>query len=62
QQNVELKIYDVLGREVITLLDEIKAPGTYEVQFNANTLASGTYFYRLQVGDKIETKKMVLLK
>ncbi|MCB9248562.1 MAG: T9SS type A sorting domain-containing protein [Ignavibacteriales bacterium] len=62
QQNVELKIYDVLGREIKTLVDEIQASGTYEVQFNANALASGTYFYRLQVGDYSEIKKMIFLK
>ncbi|MDP2366422.1 MAG: T9SS type A sorting domain-containing protein [Ignavibacteria bacterium] len=61
-----LKVYDVLGDEVATLLNEEKAAGTYEVTFNAAAatggLASGIYFYRLTAGNFIETKKMILLK
>ena len=60
--NVELKIYDILGREVATLVNETKAPGNYEVNFNAANLASGVYFYQLRAGDFIQTKKMILLK
>lgn len=59
---VTLKIYDVLGREVATLVDEIKDAGSYEETFRSKTLPSGIYFYKLHVGNYIETKKMVLLK
>jgi len=62
-EHVSLIVYDILGREVATLLDEHKSPGTYEVNFNAESLQSGVYFYRLQVGDKYEAvKKMMVLK
>jgi len=59
---VIIKIYDILGSEVITLLNENKEPGVYEVEFNAAHLSSGTYIYRLVAGSFVETKKMVLLK
>jgi len=57
-----LKIFDILGREVATLIDEYKPAGTYEIEFNASGLASGVYFYRLQGGDYTATKKLLLLK
>jgi len=57
-----LKIYDVLGNEVVTLVDEYKPAGVYEVEFSAKNLPSGIYFYKLQDGGIVETKKMVLLK
>ena len=59
---VKIKIYDVLGREVRTLVNEFKQAGTYELQFSANGLASGIYLYRIESGKFIETKKMILLK
>jgi len=59
---VQLKIYDVLGNEVAVLVDEYKSAGNYEVEFNSQNLSSGIYFYRLQAGSFIETKKMVLMK
>ncbi|MBN1634789.1 MAG: T9SS type A sorting domain-containing protein [Ignavibacteria bacterium] len=59
---VTLKVYDLLGREVATLINENLHPGTYEVSFNANNLSSGIYFYRLSAGNFSETKKLVLLK
>ena len=67
---VTLKVYDILGREVTTLVDEEKPAGEYEVEFNASNLTSrqgsaltsGIYFYQLKAGDFIETRKMVLLK
>lgn len=62
QSYLTLKIYNVLGQEVSTLLNEMKQPGRYEVQLNAEGLASGMYFYRLQAGNFIETKKLVLLR
>jgi hypothetical protein len=61
---VTLKIYDILGNEVATLVNDSKAPGFYEVQFDANKygLASGIYFYKLSAGDFTSTKKFVLMK
>ena len=57
-----IKVFDVLGREVATLIDEYKNAGSYKVEFKADHLSSGVYFYQLQVGDYLETKKMILLK
>ena len=59
---VKLTIYDIRGREVITLLDEQQTPGTYQVEFQNEDLPSGTYFYRIQADDFISTKKMVLMR
>ncbi len=58
----QLKVYDVLGNEVSTLVNEEKIAGTYEVGFNAEKLTSGVYFYKLTAGSFISTKKMLLLK
>ncbi|MBK7631175.1 MAG: T9SS type A sorting domain-containing protein [Ignavibacteriales bacterium] len=60
--NQTLKIYDVLGNEVETLVNEYKPAGSYEVEFNASSLSSGIYFYKLQAGEFIQTRKMILLK
>jgi len=62
RQFVTLKIYDVLGNEIVVLVNEEKPSGNYEVEFNADEITSGIYFYRLQAGDFIETKKMILIK
>ena len=59
---VTLKIYDILGREVQTLVNEMQAPGQYTLTFNAQNLASGIYFYRLSAGNFSEVKKLMLLK
>ena len=59
---VTLKVYDILGREVATLVNEEKPAGTYEVEFNGAVLTSGVYFYKLQTGSYVETKKMMLVK
>jgi hypothetical protein len=59
---VTLKVYDILGAEVVTLVNEEKVAGKYEVSFDASRLASGIYIYRLQANDYISVKKMVLLK
>ncbi len=59
---VSLVVYDILGREVATLVNKIQAPGNYRIVFEANGLSSGIYFYQLRYGSKIATKKMVLLK
>ena len=61
-QFVSLKVYDVLGNEIATLVNEEKAAGTYEVDFYGTVLPSGIYFYKLQAGSFAETKKMVLLR
>jgi len=60
--NVSLKVYDVLGREVATLVNGRQEAGRYSVSFNAASFASGVYFYRLQAGNFVQTKKMMLVK
>jgi photosystem II stability/assembly factor-like uncharacterized protein len=60
--NTKLVVYDLLGREVAVLVNEKKAPGSYEVTFDAEGLSSGVYFYRLEAGSFVQIKKMVLLK
>jgi len=63
-QFVTLKVYDLLGREVATLVNEEKTAGNYEIEFGVKSLelSSGIYFYKLQAGEFVETKKMILLK
>ena len=60
--HVVLKVYDLLGRELMTLVDEEQISGSYSVRFDAEVLASGVYLYRLQVGGFIQTRKMMLLR
>jgi hypothetical protein len=72
RQLTSVKVYDVLGREVATLVNEVKEPGTYTVEFsakggsasggNASSLASGVYFYRLSAGNYVATHKMILMR
>ena len=62
QTRVTLKIYNVLGSEVATLVNEEKPAGSYNVTFNAGNLASGVYFYQLKAGNFISTKKLMLVK
>ncbi len=57
-----LKVYDVLGNKVATLVDEYRNAGSFEIDFNASELSSGVYFYKLQAGSFIQTKKMILIK
>lgn len=59
---VSLRVFDALGREVSALLGEELSPGTYSRQWNAVNVPSGIYFYRLQAGEFVETKKMILLR
>ena len=59
---VTLKVYDVLGREIETLVNEEKPAGNYEVKFNGNGLSSGIYFYKIQAGNNASVKKMILMK
>ena len=61
-QFVILKVYDVLGKEFATLVNEEKPAGSYEVKFDASKLASGIYYYQLRAGEYVKTKKMILLK
>ena len=60
--NVTLKVYDILGNEVVTLLNEEKNAGVFSVTFDATGLSSGIYFYRLQSGNFVQTRKMLILK
>ena len=59
---VVLKVYDILGREIKTLVNEKLTPGSYEVIFNGSNLTSGIYFYKLMIGNFTDTKKMILIK
>ena len=59
---VSLKVYDVLGNEIKTLVNEIKSPGVYKVEFDGSNLSSGIYYYKLTAGEFSEVKKMTLLK
>ena len=60
--NVELKVYNLLGQEVATLVNQEMNAGNHDVKFNASLLSSGIYFYTLKAGDFISSKKMLLLK
>ena len=59
---VTLKVYDILGKEIATLVNEVKNTGSYIVEFNGSNLPSGTYFYRLEAGDYVNVKKMLFIK
>ena len=59
---VSLKIYDILGNEVATLVNGYQEANSYRVRFNANRIASGIYFYKLKTGEFVQTKKMILMK
>ncbi|MBK7632778.1 MAG: T9SS type A sorting domain-containing protein [Ignavibacteriales bacterium] len=62
RSNVSLKIYDLLGNEVADLVNEEQEVGFYNIDFDASKFSSGVYFYRIQAGDFVQTKKMILLK
>jgi hypothetical protein len=59
---VQLKVYDLLGREVVTLVNKEQTKGSYKINFNASYLTSGIYFYKLQSGNFSDTKKLILLR
>jgi hypothetical protein len=59
---VSLKIYDILGSEVASLVNTNQTPGNYKIVFDANNFSSGIYFYTLKVGSLIQSRKMILLK
>ena len=60
--SITLKVYDILGREVTTLINRKQKPGEHQITFNASNLASGVYYYQLRTGNFVKTKKMILLK
>jgi hypothetical protein len=60
--NVEIKVYNVIGMEVATILNERRQAGTHSIEFNASNLSSGIYFYKIVSGKYSEIKKMILLK
>jgi CubicO group peptidase (beta-lactamase class C family) len=62
RSQVTLKVYDVLGNVVVTLVDEEKEPGYHSIEFNGSNLSSGVYFYQLRAGNFVDTKEMVLVK
>jgi len=59
---VTLDVYNAIGQKVASLVNETKADGNYSVDFNASTLTSGIYFYKISAGNFTETKKMILMK
>jgi hypothetical protein len=59
---VRLRVYDITGREVATLANDVMQPGSYEARFDGSRLASGIYFYQLSAGSFVETRKMMLVK
>jgi len=62
ENNVEVKVFDILGKEIATLVQERLRAGEYSVKFDGSKFSSGTYFMRLQSGENVELKKMILLK
>lgn len=62
KEKVALKIYNIMGKEISTLVNENLSSGSYEIKWDGETLNSGTYFYKIQIGNFIETKRMVLIK
>ena len=59
---VIIKVYDILGNEIKTLVNEEKTIGNYEIEFDGSNLASGIYLYRMQAGNFSDTKKLILIK
>jgi len=62
ESKVVIKIYDILGAEVVAVVDDKKELGYYEVELNGKNLLSGTYIFRIISGDFVDVKKMILLK
>jgi hypothetical protein len=62
KSNVSLKVYNILGQEIMTVLNETKVPGSYDVRVDGSNLSSGVYFYRLQTNNYASTKKFLLIK
>jgi hypothetical protein len=59
---IKLIVYDILGKEIVTLVNEKLSPGTYDVNFDGSNLPSGIYFYKLETGNFSDIKRMVLIK
>jgi hypothetical protein len=59
---VVLKVFDILGKEVTVLINEIMQPGTYEIKFDGTNFSSGIYFYNIEINNNAEVKSMILLK
>jgi hypothetical protein len=59
---VKLSVFDILGREVSVLVNEVKAPGHYTIDFNSTGLSSGIYFCKMEAGNFVDTKKLTLIK
>jgi hypothetical protein len=59
---VSLRVFDVTGKEIATLVDEMKSAGEYDVSFDARNFASGVYFYRLQTNSAVVVKKMLVVR
>ena len=59
---INLKVFNLLGQEVATLVNDLQGPGTYHVTFEASRFASGVYFYRLQAGSFTDMRKMMIIK
>jgi hypothetical protein len=59
---VSIKIYDILGRQIMTIVNEYKDPGYYTIHLNAEKFASGLYFYRMETGNYSNTRKFLLIK
>jgi Secretion system C-terminal sorting domain len=57
-----MKIYDIVGKEVMTIVNEFKTGGSYIISFNASNLSSGIYYYKMKAGDFEQVRKMVLIK
>ena len=62
QSNVKIKVFDILGREVITLLNDNKIAGNYSLTFDGSDLSTGIYFYQIRTGNFTQTKKMIILR
>jgi len=62
EEFVTIKVYDVLGREVTTLVNEKESAGIHEINLNASAFSSGTYFYKMQAGNFVASKKLILIK
>ena len=62
QKHVQLEVYDILGRKVATLVDDVPPKGVYPEKFNAEGLASGIYIYRITIDGEVTSKKMTLIK
>jgi hypothetical protein len=60
--HIKLKVYDILGNEVATLVNEVKSPGNYAAEFDASTFASGVYIYTIRADNFVQSKKMILMK